>query len=135
MESIYRLMSSILTFQSGDYWTLLSVQKCERFTFTLLHLIHGALARGFVGTPAKKSRAVSKAPTGEMVVGNLNDYFRSDRFPLAGAVRTPAARSSRRVAVNPGAFFSASNFFVNSRRSDLVKEEVNPTWWSKPSSP
>ena len=98
MESIYRLMSSILTFQSGDCWTLLSVQKCERFTFTLLHMIHGALARGFVGTPAKKSCAVSKAPTGEMVVGNLNDYFRNDRFPLAGAVGNPAARSSRRVA-------------------------------------
>src|SRR5205823_7737888 len=82
-------------------WGLLDVvigAKCERFTFTLLHLIHGALARGFVGTPAKKSRAVSKAPTGEMVVGNLNDYFRSDRFPLAGAVRSPAARSFMRVA-------------------------------------
>src|SRR6266480_4305255 len=98
MESIYRLMSSILTFQSGDYWTLLSVQKCERFTFTMLHLIHGALARGFVGTPAKKSRAVSKASAGEMVVSNFNDYFRNDWFPFAGATRAPAARSSGRVA-------------------------------------
>src|SRR5438094_9604189 len=101
MESIYRLMSSIVTFQSGDYWTLLSVQKCERFTFTLLHLINGALARGFVGTPAKKSCAVSKASTGEMVVGNFNAYVRSTRFQLAGAVRTPAARPSRRVASEP----------------------------------
>src|SRR5207237_7157757 len=82
-------------------WGLLDVvigAKVRAITFTVLHLIHGALARGFVGTPAKQSCAVSKAPTGEMVVGNLNDYFRSDRFPLAGAVRTPAARSSRRVA-------------------------------------
>jgi hypothetical protein len=76
----------------------LPLQQRERFTFTLLHLIHGALARGFVRTPAKKSCAVSKAPTGEMVVGNFNDYFRSDGFPLAGAVRTPTAGSSWRVA-------------------------------------
>src|SRR5437588_7323337 len=119
MESTYRLMSSILTFQSGNYWTLLSVQKCERFTFTLLHLIHGALARGFVGTPAKKSRAVSKAPTGEMVVGNLNDYFRSDRFPLAGAVRTPAARSSGPVPSDSGCFLNRSNLFVIFASSDF----------------
>ena len=80
-----------------DYWTLLSVKKCERFTFTLLHLIHGAPARGFVGTPAKKSRAVSKASAGEMVVSNFNDYFRSDWFPFAGAVSAPAAWSSGRI--------------------------------------
>src|SRR4029453_10777916 len=98
MESIYRLMSSILIFQSADYWTLLSVQKRERFTFAMLHLIHGALARGFVGTPAKKPCAVSKAPAGEMVVGNFNDYFRSDWFPCARALRAPTAGSSRRVA-------------------------------------
>src|SRR5438445_292519 len=81
-----------------EYRQFLPLQQRVRFTFTLLHLIHGALARGFVGTPAKKSRAVSKASAGEMVVGNLNDYFRSDGFPLAGAVRTPTAGSSRRAA-------------------------------------
>src|SRR5437763_9327270 len=99
MESIYRLMSSILTFQSGDYWTLLSVQKCERFTFTLLHLIHGALARGFVGTPAKKSCVVWKESTSEMVVGNFIDNFRWKRYPHAGAVSTPEVRYSMRVDI------------------------------------
>src|SRR5437764_15437965 len=81
-----------------DYWTLLSVKKCERFTFTLLLLIHGAPARGFVGPPANKSCVVSKASTGEMAVGHFNDYFSGDRFLRAGADRTPAPRSSGRVA-------------------------------------
>src|SRR6266513_6143637 len=81
-----------------EYRQFLPLQQCERFTFTMLHLIHGALARLFVEPPTKKSRAVSKASAGEMVVSNFNDYFRNDWFPFAGATRAPAARSSGRVA-------------------------------------
>jgi len=31
------------------------------------------------------------------------------------------------LPVNPGGFLSASNLFVSARRSDALKEDVNPT--------
>src|SRR5207248_3689866 len=71
-------------------WGLLDVVIGAKVRAIYLHaapLDPWRTGEGFVGTPAKKSCAVSKAPTGEMVVGDFNDCFRSDRFPLAGAVR------------------------------------------------
>jgi hypothetical protein len=88
-----------------EYRQFLPLQQRERFTFTLLHLIEGALARGFVGTPAKKFCAVSKPSAGEMVVGNFNNYSGSDWFPFTGAVRAPTARS-------PGSAASKSRRFL-----------------------
>ena len=59
----------LLRFQSpfsflGDESAILTSQKRDRLAFTILHLLHRALARIFVGTPAQESSAVSKAAAG-----------------------------------------------------------------------
>ena len=78
-----------------DVWSL---QKDERFTFATFHLIHRALARCFVRTPAKKLCAVPEPPAREMVVGNFHNCFGSDWFPFASAIGAPAAGSAGRIA-------------------------------------
>src|SRR5438034_11118617 len=90
---------------------LLCSQKRERFTFAMLHLVHCALARVFVRTPPKKFCAMPKPAAGEMIVGNFHDNFRINRFPFACAVRTPAARSSGRVAGESGWLLRRFKFF------------------------
>jgi hypothetical protein len=49
-------------------------------------LIHRALARSFVRTPAKKLCAVPEPAAREMVVGNFHNCFGSDWFPFASAI-------------------------------------------------
>jgi len=34
----------------------------------VLHLVHGAFPRGFIGPPAQETRSMSKSATGEMVI-------------------------------------------------------------------
>ena len=77
----------------------------------MLHLVHSALTRFFVGPPAKKSCAVPKAAAGKMIIADFHDNFWRDWFPFSGALRTPAARSSWRVACETGWFFQALKFF------------------------
>jgi hypothetical protein len=77
---------------------LLVLQKRERFTIGMLDLIHGALARIFVGTPAKKFCAVPESTTGKMVICNFDDDSWSNWFPFASSIRAPTAGASRRVA-------------------------------------
>jgi hypothetical protein len=57
---------------------LLALQKRERFTFTMLDLIHGALARVFVGTPAKKFCAVPESTTSKVVMPKVRRRSRVD---------------------------------------------------------
>ena len=64
----------------------------------MLDLIHRALARVFVGTPAKKFRAVPESATGKMVIGNFDDDSWSNWFPFASSIRALTAGASRRVA-------------------------------------
>src|SRR4029077_16363923 len=51
-----------------------------------------------VRPPAQQARTVTEAPAREMVVANLDHELRLERLPLAGALRRPAARTTRRVA-------------------------------------
>ena len=81
----------------------------------MLDLVHGALARVFVGTPPQKFCAVSKSTAGEMVIGNFHDDFWSDWFPFATAIRAPTAGASGRVACEPRWFFERFKFFLLSR--------------------
>jgi len=92
----------------------------------MLDLVHGALARVFVGGPPQKFCAVSKSTVGKMVIGNFHDDFWSDWFPFATAIRAPTAGASGRVACETRWFFERFIFF-NAWRSDLVKADVNPT--------
>jgi hypothetical protein len=57
----------------------------------MLHLINRALPRLFVETPANNFCTVPKSVDRKMIVGNFNDHFGSDWFPLAAAIRTPTA--------------------------------------------
>src|SRR6266571_6211561 len=82
----------------------LTRQKRDRLTFAMLHLVHCALAKIFVRTPAQKSCAVSKPAAGKMIIGDFHDNFWRDWLPFAGALRAPTARSSRRVAGETGWF-------------------------------
>src|SRR5438093_12137189 len=77
----------------------------------MLHLVHCALARVFVGTPPKKFCAMPKPAAGEMVVGNFHDNFRINWFPFACAIRAPTAGSSGRVAGESGWFLQRFEFF------------------------
>ena len=77
----------------------------------MLHLVHGALVRIFVRSPAQKSCAVSKPAAGKMIIADFHDNFWRDWFPFSGALRAPAARSSGRVAGETGWFFQSLKFF------------------------
>jgi len=123
----------LLRFQSlfsflGHESAILPSQERDRLAFTMLNLVHRALARVFVGTPAKKFCAVSKPAAGEMVVRDFHDNFGRDWFPLASPLGAPAAwPPPGAFPVNPGGFFNASNFFVIARRSEALNPEINPT--------
>jgi hypothetical protein len=74
-------------------------------------LIEGALPRGFVGPPSQEPCAVAEAVAGEMIVLDLDHQPRLQRFPFPGALRAPAAGSTRRIA-------------RESRRSDKLLETL-----------
>jgi len=90
---------------------LLVLQKRERFTFGMLDLIDGAVARVFVGTPAKKFCAVPESATGKMILRDFHDDSWIEWLPLASAIRAPTAGSSRRVASEAGWFFKRFKSF------------------------
>ena len=105
----------LLRFQSpfsflGHESAILPSQKRDRLAFTMLNLVHRALARVFVGAPAKKFCAVSKPAAGEMVVRDFHDNFGRDWFPLASPLGAPAAWPSGRVTGEPGRFFQCFKF-------------------------
>src|SRR5437764_11098385 len=87
-----------------------SLQKRERFTFAMLHLVHRTLVRGLVGTPAKKLGAVAESAAGEMIIANFHDHFGRDRFPFASAIPAPPARPSRRAPRKPRRSRQCSTF-------------------------
>ena len=74
------------------------LQQRQRFSFAVLHLVHRALAGRVVGTIPEDLRSVPKPAAREMIVGDLDDDLRSDRFPFAGSFRAPAAWTAGRVA-------------------------------------
>src|SRR5207248_9147132 len=70
----------LLRFQSafsflGHEYAILPSQKRDRLAFTMLNLVHRALARVFVGTPANMFCAVWKPAAGGMVVRDFDDNF------------------------------------------------------------
>src|SRR5262249_26910671 len=91
-----------------------------------MDLVHGALPRRLVRSPAQQLRAVTKTAPTEVVVTDLDHKLRLKRLPLRRTFRRPTAR-----AVKPGAATSFSSFAVSAFFSS---EEVKPTWLSKPCS-
>jgi len=92
----------------------------------MLHLVHRALARIFVATPAQKSCAVSKPAACKMIIGDFYDNFWRDWLPFA--VRSVLQRLGPPGRCGETGWFSQSlNFSVNARRSDALKPEINPT--------
>src|SRR6476659_2218931 len=99
----------------------------------MLDLIHGALARRFIGAVADDLRSMTEPAAGEMIVGHLDDDLRIDRFPFAGSFRTPTTRSARRVAGKPW-WLSERFVFLRQRgtigcfkrggESDVMKQAV-----------
>src|SRR2546430_16650603 len=105
----------LLRFQSpfsflGRESAILTSQKRDRLAFAMLNLLHRALARVFVGTPAKKFCTVPKPAAGEMDVRNFHDHFRRHWFPLASPLGAPAAWPPWRVYVEPGRVFRCFKF-------------------------
>src|SRR5215471_8736581 len=94
-----------------------------------MDLVHGALPRRLVRSPAQQLRAVTKTAPTEVVVTDLDHKLRLKRLPLRRTFRRPTAR-----AVKPGAATSFSSFAVSAFFSSLLSEEVKPTWLSKPCS-
>src|SRR5262245_705906 len=87
------------------------LQKSQRLAFAMLDLVHRALTRVFVGSPAQKSCAVSKPAAGKMIVRNFDDYFRGDGFPFGAALCAPPTRSSGCVACESRWFLQRFKFF------------------------
>src|SRR6058998_817836 len=58
-------------------------------------LLERALLRVLVGAPADEAGAVAEAPTGDLVVADLDDQRGLQRLPLAGSLGVPAARPAR----------------------------------------
>src|SRR5438094_5806148 len=63
-----------------------------------LHLVHGALARRLVRTPAQELGAVAEPAAREMIVADLHHQLRRERLPLARALRAPPTRTPWRAA-------------------------------------
>src|SRR5262245_14233230 len=99
----------------------------------MLNLVHRALARSFVRSPAKKSCTVSKPAAGEMIVSNFHDNFWRDRFPFAAPLRAPTTRSSGCVPGETGWFSQSLKFICQSApfrcfeagdKSDVMQQTV-----------
>lgn len=99
----------------------------------MLDLVHRALARVFVGAPAKKFCAVSKPAASEMVVRDFHGNFGRDWFPLASPLGAPAAWPSGRVPGEPGRFFQCFKFlryrpafrsFESGNKSDVMEQTI-----------
>src|SRR5436309_2584309 len=69
-------------------------QQAERGAIFALHLLHGAVARGFFGTPAQECGAVAETAAGEVIELNLGDEFGIERLPFGRTLGAPAAGAS-----------------------------------------
>src|SRR6187551_485592 len=69
----------------------------------MFDLIHRARFWRLVRPPPQEFRAVAESPAGEVVVLHFDDELRIERFPLAAALRAPAARPARCPASEPAA--------------------------------
>jgi len=56
-----------------------------------------------------------EAVSGNMVKANLDDQFRSDRFPFAATLGAPAARAARRLAGEAGSAAQVFELFRQHR--------------------
>src|SRR5437764_1122846 len=65
-------------------------------------LLERALLRVLVGAPADEAGAVAEAPTGDLVVADLDDQHGFQRLPLAGSLGVPAARAARSASGEAG---------------------------------
>ena len=102
-------------------------EQSERFAFPMFHLIHGALARRFVRTPAHNFCSVPESITREMIVAHFHNDFRIDRLPFAGAFRAPTTRPARRIAGEPRRFSQRFEFLRQGTTISALNAEVNPT--------
>src|SRR3954470_24338122 len=75
-----------------------SCQQLHRIDRPLFELLQGTLLRRLIGPPAQDRGAVTKAFTGEMIVGDLDHELRLQRTPLCRAFGRPAARAAWCVA-------------------------------------
>src|SRR5262249_20552390 len=73
-------------------------QELREICLLLRELVHGALARRFVGPPAQKFRSVAETVSGKMVVANLDHELRFQRLPLRRAAGGPSAWTVGRAA-------------------------------------
>src|ERR1700704_1464524 len=78
------------------------LQQLHQIPLLLLHLIHRALLRRFVGPPAQQARAVAETVAREVVVADLDHELRLERHPFAGTFGRPAAPAARLVAGEAG---------------------------------
>src|SRR5581483_7276551 len=62
------------------------------------NLLHRALLRGFVRTPAKDARAVTEPILCHVIKADFDDQFRTQRLPGLASFRAPTARATRRAA-------------------------------------
>src|SRR5215471_4204869 len=76
-----------------------SEQKLEVFGYGFRrNLLEGALPRRLVWTKAKQLSSMTEAIAGNVVVADLDNDFRFERLPFAGALSAPAARPARGLA-------------------------------------
>ena len=77
--------------------------------------------------------AVAKSFAGEMIVSDFNYHLGADRFPFAGPLRAPAARTARGIAREAGRFAqrfefvrqrAALLFVEGAREADMMKQAV-----------
>src|SRR5229473_2437168 len=75
-----------------------------------LHLLHRALRRLLIRTPAPELCAVAKAASREMIVLNFDDQLWREGLPFRGSIGAPAARAAGRAAGEARRFDQSLNF-------------------------
>src|ERR1700719_4135544 len=94
---------------------ILMLKEAQSRAVFPLHLLHGAGARGFFGTPVEQSCAVTEPAAGEMVELNFGDEFVVQRLPFQRMFGAPTAQPAGGFAGEAGSLDHLFEVFGQSR--------------------
>jgi len=110
-QVLFNFVLLTANFEPTDHSTLLTAARVRAIYFHAAPLDPSCTDEGLCQDAIEEICAVPKSAAVKMVIRNFDDHSWIDRFPFAGAIRTPTAGSSRCVASKSGWFFERFKSF------------------------